>query len=429
LAASSVGLGCLMMLAWVGSADALVATVSPSATVGVANTEAPTQAGAGGVPQPGPSGTDGFAGINLAAELRLTRATSVHRVGYGFRLIHYFADPSTTDQSQSASWLSDFTLGPGTTLQLGANGSLYGFNTLFANNPAAASVGSTLPVDSRVVGLDAIQSLSYQPSGAQRYGQSLVAGYVRPLEDSSSVPRTLRVAGTVRGERITGVNAYSLNLMAEELRILSDAPVPPPGQLVPPADQVLTLEGLVGWRRELSVTTNVDVEAGAMTAIGVTDSAVWAPALLATASYRRLPWYATLSASQQPIVNAYLGQVLLADGASLRMLLPLDARESWVAVALAGYTYARLFSPTHDLVLSDRAYGLVQLGLSLAYRFPRLPFFASLDYADLDQSGSTTDEGVFPTSHRRLLSVSFGGNFAWGEGNHGLARPEEASHP
>jgi hypothetical protein len=411
------------------SALAVLATVSPSVTAGISNTETQGQsqpAATSGTPAL--SGNEAFAGVNVAAQLQLTEARSVHRAGYGYRLIHYFG--TRTDQSHSALWLSEFTLGPRATLQVGADGSIYGFGSPIAATPATATVGSTLPVDTTVVTGDATQGLTYQPSGSEHYAESLLVGYVRPLHTGGSVPESLRVSASLRGEHIAGITAYSLAFSAEEFRILSQAPLLlVPGQVTPPTDQAVTLEALLGWRRELSLTTNVSLEAGAMAIFGVGDQVAVAPALIASGNYRWLPWYTTLSLSQQPLVNPYLGQVLIADVASLRLLLPLDAQESWVAVALGGYTYTRLISPTHDVFLSDKAYSLVQLGLSLAYRFRRVPFFASLDYTDTDQSGATTAAGIFPSSHRRLLSVNFGGNFAWGEGNHGLARPEGPLRP
>ena len=409
------------------SAAAVVLTVTPTVAVGISNNVtnlASTQ------PK-----TSVYGALTAAAQLEFTRATSVHRVAYTVRTIQYW-DGTTGNLSNSALWGSQFSLGPQVTLTVGADASIYAVSSIQTANPATVSTGTAAvsSTPATLVNTDATQTLTYQPNAGARYGQNLLVGYTDTWRSTSTLPRTLRIAGGLSADRIEGASSYSLHLLAEDFERLD------PGQPVAGAatatgtDHALSLQLLAGWRRDLSVTTNVGIEAGPMVVFGIGDHPQWVPGLIATAGYRSMPWYWTLTASQQPLVNPFLGQLLIADAVSVRLSLPLDARETWVASGFGGYTYGRAVTPTENVLWSARIYDLIQAGASIGYQFERLPCFVSLDYLETRQNGATNGAmagagQVALDSHRRVVSVTFGGNFAWGEGNHGIPlRASTAAH-
>jgi hypothetical protein len=400
-------------LATARPAAAVVLTVTPTVAVGISNNVtnlATTQ------PR-----TSVFGALTASAQLELTRATSVHRVAYTVRTIQY-ADGTAGSTSNSALWGSQFSLNSQLTLTVGADASIYAVSSIQIANPATvnASTAAVSSTPATLVSTDATQTLSYQPNAAERYGQNLLVGYTDTWRSTSSVPRTLRIDGGLTADRIHGASSYSLHLLAEDFERL-DPGLPVPGTtIVTGTDHALSLQLLAGWRRDLSVTTNVSLEAGPMVVFGIADHPQWVPGVIANAGYRSMPWYWTLTASQQPLVNPFLGQLLIADAVSLRLSLPLNARETFVASGFGGYTYGRAVAPTEHVLWSARIYDLIQAGASLAYQFERLPFFVSLDYLETRQNGSTTVGQASLDSHRRVVSVTFGGNFAWGEGNHGI---------
>lgn len=417
--------------------EALVLTVSPTVSAGISNNPSnlATPAATATTPPPStpprtPPKTSEFVALTGAAQLELTRATSSHRVGYVIRTVKY-TDGTAGNTSHAALWASQFSLDAQLTLTVGADVSFYSLSAIQTTNPLTVNV-STAPVSSTsatLVNSDVTQTLTFQPNAAERYSQSLLVGYSDTVGSASSVPRTVRVDGGLRGDRISGVSSYSLNLLAEAFKRLDDPVVPAAGSTIPVGpSHALSVQALAGWRRDLSVTTNVSVEAGPMVIFGIADDPKWVPGLIASAGYRSLPWYWTLSASQQPLVNPFLGQLLIADAVSLRLSLPLDAREALVASGFGGYTYARAVSPTHDLVLSDKIYTLIQAGASLAYQFDRVPLFVSLDYLETRQDGAAALGQVAVNTHRRVVSITLGGNFAWGEGNHGIPLRQPSTH-
>ena len=401
-------------------AKSAVLTLTPSAAVGISN----NPSGLSTTAQT-PSSVQGFGMFGLGSQIQMTAARSTHRVGYGFRMIYYPQSTTSGNQSHSLTWLSDFTLSARTSLHVEEDVSVYGFSSIFGVDPAATINVNGAPVSataSSIFNSTTTQSFVYQPNGLERYGQTLVVSYMRAFSEASTIPKTLRVGGTLRADRIYGANAYSLSFLPDLLKVLSPRPVDPVTN-IRPTDQALTLQLLAGWRRDFSVTTSFGVEAGPVIVLGVGDSAAVGPAAIATLGYRWVPWYATIVASQQPVVNPYLGEVLMGDSVAVRLRLPIDSRETFVANGIASITYARELSPTHDFVLSPHAYTSFSMGASCGYRFERIPIVLSLDYTNTYQEGETTSIRTYPSTHRQSLSLAATGNFAWGEGNHGVGAP------
>jgi hypothetical protein len=400
-------------------AGAVVLELLPTTTAGV--TDNPYGAGTGNTTT-GQAQYDAFDTAGVTARLRLTRARSVHVGGYGIRRTWYLDTPAADNTSHTAAWMSDFALDARTNLILEATATLFRFSTLAVVNPGADP--TTLPIATTgaaatdIINTTATQTFNFQPSGRDRYLQILTASYNRPWSQPSQVPTLLQLGLTLRGERIAGRDIYSLSAIGGDSFRLDHPAIPLAGYA---AGQVLTLELLAGWRRDLSENASFELQGGPFVFYGTgVGTAVFGPSAIATASYRHLPWFATLTGSQQPTVNIYIGVPLIADSLTARLALPLDARETLLVSGLAGYTYTRQVTSDQSLSFAARAYDLVTLGLSLAYRFQRAPVVASLDYTDVAQSASVINGAAYPRTARRMLGLTITGTFAWGEGSAGL---------
>jgi hypothetical protein len=408
---------------WPGRTQALVFEVTPTATLGI------TDNASSSATDVAANRTEAFDTLGLAARLSLTRALSMHHLQYAIYHTTYSQTAAADNTSQNLAWRSDLALSGRTNLMLGANVTLYRYSAIATLNPTVtqptatpidatgAAVGGT-PTD--VVNSTATEAFSYQPNGAQNYLQSFSASYSRPLDTNPAVPELVSLVADARGERIMGVNTLSLSLLVNDL-VRVDKP-PGPTATYGTGD-VVTMQLLAGWRRDVSPRTSFELLAGPFAFYGTaTQSLAVGPAAIGSATYRRLLWYATLTVGQQPTVNVYLGQAVLADSAVGRVTLPLNARETLVIAGVAGYTYARQIRGNEHFIFAPRLYDLVLVSGVIAYRFERLPIFAGLDYSVTSQRGSIIDGMPTPNMRRRIIGLSLGGRFGWGEGQHGLWR-------
>jgi hypothetical protein len=374
-----------------------------------------------------PNQYEAYSTVRGTAAMVLTDGGATHRLGYTFQMTDYAQSTIANNTSHDVRWNSTLTLSARTELQLGANASIFRYSALGTTDPLAGNTTSTpagTPATSVVNGA-ATQTLSYQPNGRVHYTQALIAGYIKPLDQSSQVPSLLTLTGNGRGEWGAGKNILTLTATVTDFVRLEETAAPPPG------GYQLTSQLLAGYRRDLSANASVEVQAGALAFINASAGAVaLGPAGGATASYRRLPWFATLVLMHAPMVNMYAGEAVIADSATLRLSMPLNKRETLVIAGFGGYTYARRVTGQEHFVFAPRVYDLFNVGGTLAYRFERMPFAISLDCVVTDQRGlnmdvtdamgRTTTVQVYPSTRRRFLGLTVSGTLAWGEGQRGL---------
>ena len=368
-----------------------------------------------------------FATAGLAAQLQVNEARSTHHLTYDIARTWYRDTTLANNTAHAAFWISTFDLSGKTTLSLGATASLFSYSAIVGvdpalGNPTGVPIGT---VPTTVLIYSGTESLTYVRNGREKYVESFTALRFDPLTTGATLPTTTSLTASGRADRQVGVNGWSLTLTGSDY-IIDSMTLTPPSAFV--AGSVLTAEALVGWRRDISANSSVEVSAGplAFYSIDVHSLAI-GPAVTASASYRHLPWYASLTVSQQPTVNIYLGQALLADSAIARVALPLDKRESLTVVGIAGYTYARSISGSQHFLFAPRAYDLFVLDAGIAYHFQRAPLFASADYSVNTQRGSLSDGISTPSTLRRIISLSVGGDLSWGEGARGW-RTAAAGH-
>jgi len=401
-----------------GRATATVLEVTPGLSAGVTNNAT------GAASSQVPNQYEAFSSVRGSAALLMTDAGATHRLGYTFQLTGYAQSTGASNSSHDILWRSVLALSARTQLTLGANASIFRFSSIGTTDPLAGNTTSA-PVGSAptsVINGAATETLSYQPNGRIRYLQVLSAGYLRPLDQTDEVPSLLTLTATGRGERGAGQNVFTLSAVVTDFFRLDETAA------TPPADYQVTAQLLAGYRRELSARASFELQAGALAFYNTTyGSVALGPAGAATASYRRLPWFATLMLAHAPSVNMYAAEAVIADSATLRLSMPLNLRETLLIAGYGGYTYGRRVTGQQHFVFAPRVYDLFTVGGSLAYRFERLPFAIAIDYVATTQRGSIMDDGtnqrVYPSTVRRFLGLTVSGVLAWGEGSHGLTRP------
>jgi hypothetical protein len=335
-----------------------------------------------------------------------------HSLSYGFSLSRYLDDLGGTNTSHNATWASDIMPTARTHLVMGALGSIFTYSSLTLFDPATASVTSSpINTTSHVLNLALTETFTSEPSGSRRYTQGLTVGYTRALDEVTTLPETVQLAVLGRGDHIQGRYTYSLTATVSQYFRISEVPADQVNAFG--IGQVMSGTVLAGWRREFSVSTAVEVQAGFLFlySFGLHSLAV-GPAGTGTLTYRRIPWYATLMISQAPALNPYLGNSVIADSVAARLSVPLNARETLLLSGLAGYVYARDINPNGRFVNAHRLYDTISLGAYATYRFERVPVGISLEYTVLDQRGSSLHDGIVaPNTLRRYVGISVGGAF------------------
>ena len=117
---------------------------------------------------------------------------------------------------------------------------------------------------------------------------------------------------------------------------------------------------------------------------------VLAPAGTAIVNYRRVPWYASLSAMQTPAPNLYLGGAIMTDQVMARLALPLSRSELFFIGGYGGYTYARMANGIGDL---QRNYDQFMGGLSLYGRMHKFPLTGAISYVAICAAGELLAHG------------------------------------
>ena len=181
-----------------------------------------------------------------------------------------------------------------------------------------------------------------------------------------------------------------------------------------PGGQSLFAQALLGWRRDLSREWFSTLEAGAAYYSNGPGTDLYVPAGQAVLAYRLRTWFATLEASQIPVVNMLAALVTINDQAFLRLTLPVTERELVAVSAFAGYIYARGADAQANL---SRAFDQQSVGARLSAMHDHLPLAVSIDYAFINQNGGPGVGGIAVPDlvrHTIMLSItsalSFGPN-------------------
>src|SRR5581483_8545735 len=198
-------------------------------------------------------------------------------------------------------------------------------------------------------------------------------------------------------------------------------PVPGSGTIVNPFAQGQTFmaELMAGWEHDLGAVWTSVLAAGPMVVFQLGGPYVLAPAAVAGITYHRRPWFASLTLSQTPAPNLYIGAMTVNDEAFLRLALPLTRSERVYVAGFASYIYARI--PENQLDLR-RAYDQQTAGASLTAQAKQLPLAAGLQYTITVQHGGNLQVGSAPDLERQVLMLTVTGLFAWGPGTAPLFR-------
>jgi hypothetical protein len=355
------------------------------------------------VPGMQPPRSDEFGIVAGIARARVRKAHADHSLGYRLAETFYFHNRGPSSLSQELAWLSDLSLSPPTQLRLGASVA-YGrtSNPTGVDTGAAGVAGAQLAISSNIISLGATEELVHIIGRRSRILQNLRFAGVHYLNAPGAFDGTFVVGAFGRGEHEVGQNLFSLELD------VSDNIVPGnPGV----SDQVLILQSLAGWRRDLGLAWWVELKAGALGVLDFHGTEIVEPAAVASLNYRQIYWFATLSGSQTATANLFIGAATISDQATLRLALPLARSERYLLAGYGGYTYARLI----DDMGTRRGYDLRLAGASFTARSERLPIWVSLDYTYSHQFGNTyLPPDNIPDLERQTVLLTVGGAFTRG---------------
>jgi hypothetical protein len=170
-------------------------------------------------------------------------------------------------------------------------------------------------------------------------------------------------------------------------------------------DQVLLANLLAGWRRDLGIQWSAQLAAGALGIFG-TGVNIIEPSVLANIGYRRVAWFATLTASQSAMPNIFVAAATISDQITARLAIPLDQADRYYVMGYGGYIYARLAGTEG----TSRGYELRAGGASFTARSERWPFWGSLDATVTSQLGNEPPRGngTIPDIYRWVVLASVG---------------------
>jgi hypothetical protein len=355
---------------------------------------------------------DEFATAAITGRLRYQAARSNHALANHLSFTHFFEGVGSDTVTDSLSGISAFDLSAQLQLRLLANGALSRGSGVDPGDLSAVLPRAISGSPTWFLTYGGGEELVYKPTPVQSYSESLIVSQIHYFGTAAGVllRDTTLVSGDLRGEW-----AAARDTLIVDAR-LSDAYVPPVPAATTDLGQGHNFLGqlLVGWRRELSVSWSSDLEAGPLVIFKPNGDGVVAPAGLASLTYKGIPWFATLVASQSPAPNLYVGEATITDEILLRLALPLNRRETFLLAGYGAYVYARIVtSATGDLT---RGFDQVTGGATLLARSQRHPFWAALSATIIDQRGNTLPDRTIPDLLIRTVLVSVGATFAFGPG-------------
>jgi len=408
----------LFFFAATGDARAVQLALDPSVGVGVANVPVPNPAGTGGVNQ----AKGAFVSYGFGAYLRFRGALLNQSLSYSLFGTEYRGSEIPGSLAQGASWQITGTPSGKSELSILVSASRSSTSAVFPLSAQMAQTGSTtvLPFGASTVTTASLsETLTLLPSGKESYGETGLVSLSRTTGTTELT--SLLVSGLLSARSLQGRDTYSANLLLGSTSFLSEGANTPANFNT---GTVFTAQLTGGWGRVYSATTSTDLQVGALSIWRPsTDEVAVAPAFLGAVNYTARPWFATLSIFQQPVMNNFAGSVVVGDGVSFRVSVPLNQLETWTVTALGGYTYGRAVSSGFALFDFDRGYELYTASANTTYNFERLPLFTSLAATAEQQRGASGASPAFPTTTRMFVLLSVGAALEWGEGSRGFRRP------
>ena len=358
-----------------------------------------------------------FGTASLNARYRYQGARSLLAAGYRLSYTQFGETGDLDTQYPTSSFTTEvalataFNLAATLDLHLGAAAAITRSNVPLVADPTV-DIQAETPTTRLYATYAANQDVVYSPRPDRRYTQGLhfeQVQYFVPDGELQTEPETTTVGLHLRGERELARDHEFIDLSVADSYVLQ--PITASADQL--SGQTLTATLFAGWRRDLTALWSFEVQGGPLFVYRFADDvAIVSPGGLAILAYRRLLWYATLTASRLPIMNVYEGDVTISNQLIARVSMPLSARELVLVSGYAGYTYANKANGSGE---QPRAFDSFQAGASLVAHLPTLPFWGSLDYIVVDQRGSgTTDE--FPDLFRQSIFVTIGGTFMFGRG-------------
>jgi hypothetical protein len=362
----------------------------------------------------------------VGGTMRLRHKGNRFETGLGIRAIYtqYLVAGAPNMFSGNLAWDSAWKLDALWTLRLLADATFTRTNGNDFGDPATIIPHGQLaaPVSVYYLTADAAEDVSYEPSPRRGYGENFSVSQLRYFQNAQDVQNTQ--GGMFVPLPTTDVFALALRanrMMARENYTLQAALGDAYTETDPAVGVVSEIPGhnfygraLLGWGHEYSPYWSTLLQAGPAVMFRVDGTgAVVAPAGTAAVNYRRVPWYASLSAIQTPAPDLYLGGAILTDQVMARVALPLSKSELFFIGGYGGYTYARMANRMGDL---QRNYDQFMGGVSLYGRMRKFPLTGGITYVAISQRGNASPTMSAPDLAMQTVFVSLSSNFAWGPG-------------
>ena len=327
----------------------------------------------------------------------------------------YIQDRGPSTWTAMLAWASAFKLSTVVDLGVGAQASVSQTSAVVTDLTMTTLVVTPAPA-SYYASATATQTLSFTPTPRQVYGEALAVSQLRYVGGSTALPTTTVVTGKLRGGWLFAHDTLFLEPSASD-SFSSGSGTTTTGTIttaIPPGSQVIAAQLMAGWQHEVGIAWSTVLSAGPLAIIQTDRDTVYNFAALASISFHRLPWFASLSVSQVPVPNLYIGALTLNDDAFLRAAVPLTRNQLLFLAAYGGYLYARIADTQGNL---HHAFDLITAGASLNYKFQRHPLAMSLLYTISDQHGVPVPPATSSLDiERQTLMVTLTGVFSWGPG-------------
>jgi hypothetical protein len=358
-----------------------------------------------------PATWDEFTTVRASVRGRYLGPRTEQLLSYTYAGTFYASTTAANAQVHDLAWLLTATPTARTDLRAGA-GATYG--TLNSVNPLAATAAfnvqnvaappPAVPTGAvTYVGANASANGFYRPRGVTTWGEVTTVTSFVPV--SGDAGRSLAAVQTGHYEHLWGRNALTSDLMGSYFKSTTFTLA---NGTTFAGTETLQLQGMAGWRHELSPALYLAASAGVLLidAVGAGHLAV-EPVAFATAHYQTPHALAELTLTQSTELNVYLGQPLLIDGAVARVALPLDRLERFKLIGVG--TAQREWTITPSV---DAAVDLLAADVGLAFTPLQQPFYASLDYTTQQQIGHVAAGMGYPSLHRQLVMLTL--TATWG---------------
>jgi hypothetical protein len=360
-----------------------------------------------------------FATLSLGGRARYKGARWLLAVGDRISYTTYLQGNVPATISEGLAAVASYELGARLVLGLTAGATLTRGSNVNPADPTTIIPQGAVAGTNVYLSSAAGQSLVYQPDPRFTYTEGLAVGDVRYF-DAPTLPDNTVASLHLRGSRAAGRETLFLDLLVSDSYTSAVPGAAANAAALFEVGQIWLGQLLAGWRHQLSPAWTTDLEAGPLLVYKPGAASVLAPAGIATVIYQQLPWVATVSASQLPTANIYIGGATITDQVLARVAVPLTRSQLIYAGGYAGYLYARI--PSNQLSFTQsRSYDQLTGGLNLSAKLGRLPLVASLIYSTTTQRGSGIQTnapmlGMVPDLAWQVVMLNVTGIFVWGAG-------------